>query len=170
MAISDGKGNILAVGQTFGVSLRAKWQEISQLVPSTVDTTNLRNPSALLAAGFRSHPSNSRVILVDPGTSLILRVKYPANLATITNPIVSVFGVDDDLAFHKLTNAAGATTSTLTLNTSTDDTDGTWDYSQVVQSSIFDLQGSKYFIVVISTALNGTVGDPTTSRIQYKIV
>jgi hypothetical protein len=134
-----------------------------------VDTTYLTNPSSLISG------KDARVIPVGLGTSLLVRCKYDdGTVGTLTSPIVKVFSVDRNGKFHLLKNSAGTptNTSTLTLAPTTDVTDGTYKYSDVTSSHAFDLQGSKYFIIVISTALASTDGGDvlTNSTIEYKIV
>lgn len=149
-------------------SIQSDWGTANS-APETVDTTYLTNPSTLISG------NNARIIPTKLGTSLLVRCKYDDGTAgTLTSPIIKVFGVDNNGAFHLLKNSAStpANTATLTLAPSTDVTDGTYKYSDVTSSHAFDLQGSKFFIVVISTALAST--EPAdvlnNSTIEYKVV
>lgn len=155
----------------YTVSQRRDWVELTQTIVSTLDTTYLTNISSLVGANISAvtSPEVSRLVMLDPGTNLIFRLKYNASLTGVTNPIIKVYGVDRNGKFHFLKNLSGSQTMTVTVATSTDITDGTWKYTNVVADNIVDTQGSTYFMVVVSTALDGT-GTKTTARLEYKIL
>lgn len=181
MALSSSQGLFTNLQKGYAVSQVSEWQTLGDgtngLVITSVDTTNLTNPSALITSKLTTSPDTapgtSRVVLADPGTNLILRLKYATGATAITDPVVKVFGVDKNKKFHFLKNLSGSASITLVTKASddgdTDVRDGTFRYTDIDSSVILDLQGSKYFIVVVSTALAGT-NISTTARVEYKIV
>jgi hypothetical protein len=177
MALSSSQGLSANLNKSYAVSQRANWQELASLDITTADTTNLTNPSAAITSALttlgKTDPSNSRVVAIEPGTNLILRLKYNTSLSTVTDPVVKVFGIDKSGKFHFLKNLSGSAAITITTSASDDGDadvrDSSFRYTDVASTSIVDLQGSTYFLMVVSTALNGT-GTKSTARIQYKIV
>lgn len=154
-------------------SLRGDWGTVKTGVNAASSATLLRNPSSLIASAAQY---DLTVFKCQLGTSVIVRLKYDDGFAgTITSPVIKVYGIDSNGKFHFLKNSNSTTpvaTSTLTVDTTNDITDGTYNYTDVGANQIYDLQGSTYFCVVVSTALASTDGGDAVAQavVEAKVV
>lgn len=95
------------------------------------------------------------------GTSLLVALKYNADVGTPTDPVVRVFGRDRNGWWHVLRDSSGASELTIDVDTALDtlSTDATHKITEPVE---VDLDGSVDVIVAVQTAFaasSGTVND-----------
>lgn len=100
------------------------------------------------------------------GTGIVVRFAYRGSVAT--SPVIRVFGrFDDTDDWQVLTNKAGDDTTTLSVDTTNDSTDGTDKFTTVVlDDHYFDCQGTRYIRIGVQTAQSG--GTASVSYIQAK--
>lgn len=176
MSLSNSAKFRVAGNATQVVSQKINWDILTKLEIFTADTTYKLTPAAGIAIGaaLQTLPNKSRLVMAEPGTNLIVRVAYDKTLVTVTDPVIRVFGVDDNLRFHLLKNLSGSEQITIVTKATddgdTDVRDSAYCYTAVTSSNIIDLQGSKYFFIVVDTAITGTVGDPELSFVEFKVI
>lgn len=112
--------------------------------------------------------SSTNVVPVKIGdscTRILLRAKYPTGSAITTSPVVRVFALygdptsagvfadDGTVKFLRL-DATGGTTAgiTITLDTTNDLKDSTYQYSSPWSLDLLDARGAKWILVLLETA------------------
>lgn len=155
-------------------SLSAAWQvgvdstdstTTSGSGPEVADTSGFTNPDTQLAS--ETHIELKRASLM--GQYIMACVQYDDGLTTVTSPVVELWGRNNSSdPWMRMKTLGGASTSTLTMNPTTDSTNGTDKFSDVnYTSNVWDTAGNEFFKFGIVTALDGT-GTKTTCKILVK--
>lgn len=139
--------------------------------------------SSLGTAGCAISEGSSSVIplrISGAGTRVLIRARYATGATVTTSPVVKVWVVDSDPTITR--NAAGTITSvawatdgtvqymridnqdnsaagiTVTLDSTNDQTDATYKYSDPVSLTGLDLQGGSWLLVTVATQANVNSG------------
>ena len=144
------------LGVVYPVSIRAPWQDICT-APQTVEADAgvvvggvVVNPLAISPTG----PSSW--LALEPGTQVVLRLKYPVAASITQAPIVRLCTQDDaGVPGHAVDNG-GATTVTLTPAPATDIRDNATPQMAFTEPALVDCLGAAKFLAAIEQALVGT--------------
>ena len=149
------------------VQIECKWDTmIDAGGPNTQDASTITDPDAEITN------STSHIFAIKGrGTTLRLRLMYDDGISSVTSPIINVFGrFSSDEVWQRLQNKSGDTNVTLTVDTTNDVSDGTFNFTLVdADDHAFDLDGCAQVLVGIKTALAAT-GTVTTATIQGKVI
>lgn len=142
--------------------------------------TLVENPDATeaeaLTTGVANKPyavtasTNRKMEVGSKGTYLAVALKYAVDTlgATLTSPIIRVFGRDKNGIWHTLKDAGGSDEVTLTIVDAKDVyTSATM---RITVPKVFDCQGSLEVMVCVQTAFNASAGTETNSEIIGKIL
>lgn len=142
--------------------------------------TLVSNPEATeteaLTSGVANKPyavtaaTNFPMEVGSKGTFLAVALKYAVDTlaATLTAPIIRVFGKDKNGIWHLLKDAAGDDEVTLTIVDAKDVyTSATL---RLTRPKVFDCQGSLLVMVCVQTAFNASAGTESNSEIIGKIL
>ncbi len=145
-------------------SLTNRWQTVVRAGgPALLDNASITDPTTQIVRDTTSIFSRQA-----GGTILLIRLGYDDALASITNPVIRVFGRTGDDAWQELPDAAGNSAITLTTAASVDATDGTLKYTKaVVAAHSVDCLGCEEILIGVQTVLAGT-GVVNNSIIQVK--
>jgi hypothetical protein len=158
-----------AATQTITAQLRSSWATI-------IDNGGLETQDDATVTSPDAEITNSTTHILATGgrgSTLLLRMKYDDGLATITDPVIRVFGRHSSgdtgwMALHN-SNSTPAITTTITT-AATDNEDGTNKWTEVTADETFPLQGCDEVLVGVQTALAAGGGDPTLSTLEAKVV
>lgn len=132
------------------------WQDLVTDVTATDDQTH---PAAITRTGQNQFDNLGEATLLD------VRLKYPAGLTVTTNPIVYLVGFDQNGVPMYLQDTSGNKSWTLTpAGTDTIDASG-MHYTSWVQ---VDMQGCRYVVACVQTAIAVSAGTLTGTTIQVK--
>jgi len=147
-------------------SIESVWKTVPNTLPNTLAASMTAVSTVVEATADR------KAIELDFGTSLMLRVSYPKNLATITDPIIKVLGVDKDGNYGFVFNGAEALTTAVSTAPTTDVTTGTYKKTDVSKYTIFDMQGYSKAFLFVSTTMNATTAatEVVNATFEYKVV
>ena len=155
-------------GITAPASMKAGWITVISAGGMTVqDNATITNPTTQITSSTR------RIIQRrSRGTHLILRMKYDSTLATITSPVVKVFGrVGPGEAWQLLYSRDTNLVETITADTTNDARDGTFNYTTPdFAIHAWDCLGCDELLVGIQTVLAGSTGSTATALLQAKII
>jgi hypothetical protein len=147
-------------------SITSRWTTIiSGGGPAVQDAATITNPTTQIIN------ATSRICRRgNEGTVIMLRLGYDDAVTLPTSPVVKVFGRTGTDEWQLLSNEANAITSTLTLNLTTDTTDGAFKYTFADSiATTIDCLGCEELLVGIEVAFAAT-GVVNNSFIQAKIV
>lgn len=153
---------------TIPVSVQSDWQTVIDAGGvDGADATPITNPAAEMAA------TDHHALLTEVrGTTVLLRVKYDDGISAVTPAVIQVFGGSGTVTnlgvadiYEPLFDAAGNHQITMTVDTTNDVSDGTFNWTDPVE---LDFNGCAVVIVGIHTAFSGT-GTYTTATLEAKI-
>ena len=149
------------------VSVTSKWTQIIEAGGvASIDAATITNPATQITAATRVLHRRGGAA----GTTIRVRLGYDDALSAITNAIVELWGRTAGQAWQRLRNKAGASSATLTTDTTNDATDGTLKYTDPNQTThAWDCEGCEEFLVGVTTALAGT-GVVTNAVVEAKVV
>lgn len=168
-AVANPEVNRSAVAQ---IGLTTNWQTVISAGGMVVqDAASITSPGFSITSSTRV-PMDTRGM----GNGVIFRLKYDSTLATITNPVIKVFGkTGPNGSYQLLRLAAGVTYTVTTAATDADNSTagvaGTFKYTTPnLATDIFDCSGNGIILVGVETILAGTVGSAATATLEAKIV
>lgn len=132
---------------TIPVSLATDWVSLRD-TPATADNGG----SAVTNPGNVLDTVSPRLGMDRAGTTVQIRLQYPAGASISTAPVVQLFGIDRNGVPQRLTDADGNHELTLSA-ASSDPTDGT---SKWTEAKEVDAQANFQVMVAVKTALAGT--------------
>lgn len=167
-------------GMTYPGAIQSQgWQTIHADAEATAETTHIDRPtSSGLNAGVRY------VKVPEGAVRAQIRVQYQTGATVTTSPVVRVYGLNGTLSesgvategdgsiwAQRLDSISNGTGITLVMDSANDITDGTYQWSAVLENGIdgspwVDLQGSSWVTVLVETAANAT----GASLIQVKFL
>jgi hypothetical protein len=168
-AVANPEVNRSAVAQ---IGLTTNWQTIISAGGMTVqDAASITSPGFSITSATRV-PMDTRGM----GSGVIFRLRYDSTLATITNPVIKVFGKTGPNGAYQLLRLSGGLTYTLTTAATDADNSlpavaGTFKYTTPnLATDVFNCAGNSIILVGIETILAGTVGSVATATLEAKIV
>ncbi len=155
--------------QMITAQLRSQWATIIDNGGlETQDDATVTSPTAEI-----TNSTTHIFVAGGRGSTLLLRMKYDDGLATITDPVVRVFGRHSsaDTGWMPLPNSNSTPAITTTISTAATDTeDGTNKWTDVTVDETFALQGCDEVLVGVQTALAASTGDATLSTLEAKVI
>lgn len=150
----------------FSFSKESDWETVPNTLPGTADASVVAVSTVINATSSR------RAITLGGGTSLLLRLAYPKNCATITDPVVMVVGQDKAGNYGKVFHGAETLTTAVTTATATDLNTGVVKLTDVSKYTIYDMQGYSKAYVFVSTSMAATTAatEVANAYFQYKVV
>jgi hypothetical protein len=131
--------------------------------PTTEITLSTRN---IVLRGWQDDGTDGP----NEGVLLIVRLAYDDGLTSITDPVIKVFGRDNDDEVWTLLETVGGTVTATIATAATDVTDGTMLYTTPdLSADAWDTQGCRQILIGVETALAGT-GTVTTAYLQAKLL
>lgn len=131
------------------------------------DASPITNPDLEITASTRHIISGDN----EQSVFLALRMAYDDGLASITDPIVKVFGrASDAQDWEILRNKAGSITGTIATDTTNDVSDGTLNWTTThADNNVWDRNGCNEFLVGVETALAG-FGDTSNAYLEMRAI
>ena len=156
---------LAAMGRVLG-SIESVWNAVPNTEPGTADASLIAVSTVVDATSSRRH------IDISYGTSLLLRLAYPKDCATITDPTVRILGVDKEGNYGWVFSGAETITSAVTSAASTDLSDGVTKTTNVSKYTIFDMQGYSQALVFVASSMAAATGatEVANAEFEYKVV
>ena len=174
MPLGDNVGSTIAM-LTDAPSMGVVTSEYKNPWTTIIDNGGLETQDAVAVINPNLEINNSTTHIFDTGgrgTVLHLRMKYDDGLATITDPVIQVFGRIPGDEWQYLFNKNSTPTLLSNIVTSTSDlTDATDDYTRAggIDGEVsFNLEGCTQVIVGVTTVLAAVSGDPTLSTLEAR--
>ena len=148
--------------------IRSQWvQTIDNSGLSTQDASAITDPDAEI-----NNSTTHIFVSGGRGSALLFRMKYLDDLSAITDPVLKVFGrhSGSDTMWMTLFTSASTPLILMTMVTaSTDDSDGTDNWTAVTKDNEVNMQGCDEFLVGVQTVLAAT-GNQTLSTLEVKVI